>query len=1117
MIPGLSGNLLSHDALQQALGENPGMLVIPTQSDVDQKRLRAWHLPLRTELGPASAVRTIFDRLAVPLFEALGYRVLPSGGSNEMLRAVLEANGTPAAGLVVTGWGRDAATAWRDAVRQGIALDARWCLCVTGPAVRVVDSRRTYSRRFVEFSLEEALDDGRAFRVFWSVLWAGRMCPTHENQQPLLDHLVALSESHRTEVRNALQTGVEDALVNLLRAFASATTRGLRRRALSERPARLRADTFDEALIVIYRILFLLFAEARGLVPRWHPVFRDSYTIEALRDSVELLPRPRGLWETLQAIARLAHRGCEIGALRVPPFNGRLFSPGRSPLADSLPLDDAVVRRAVLALTTRPVRGGRVRVSYGDLGVEQLGGIYERLLDLQPAPAVGCQAPSLVRSETRKTSGSFYTPRSLTEFVVRRTLAPLVENASPEEILRIRVLDPAMGSGAFLVAACRYLASAYEAALLREGAFTTGDITGPERIEFRRAVAQRCLFGVDVNPMAVQLGRLSLWLATMSADRPLTFLDHRLRTGNSLVGAALSDLLRQPSGSGRSGKLAALSLFDEDHMSGALGGAVSVRSHIAQQPDDTLASVRAKEHALAALERESSELIRWKAVADLWCAGWFRSPERRHQAAAAFGSLADALLGRCFTLPSTVSEPLLAEARAIAAERSFFHWTLEYPEIFFGVDGHPLEVPGFDAVLGNPPWEMLRGDRGSTEARSDRRGDASRLSAFARTSGVYRFQGGGHTNLYQLFLDRAISLLRAGGRLGLVLPSGFGVDQGSAALRRALFDRTRIDGIVSIENREGTFPIHRGLKFLIVTATNGGRTETLTCRFGLQSPAALDGMPDRELGPGSVSIPRTLVERVSGESMVVPELRHPRDVEIVGDLSFRWPALGSESGWGVRFGRELNATDDRPHFFEACQEERRRALPVIEGKHLSPFAVDLTHARWRIRPAAAARLLDGPQTFHRARLAYRDVASSTNRLSLIAAIMPAGVVTTHTILCLKAAMDEEGQNYLCGIFNSFVANYLVRPRITTHVGAAIIDRLPVPGPGHRSRLQRELADAAVSLAEAPRTDTAARLQALAARIYEITEAQFRHILDTFPLVPDGERRAALQAFCDIVT
>src|SRR6185436_6824706 len=161
--------------------------------------------------------------------------------------------------------------------------------------------------------------------------------------------------------------------------------------------------------------------------------------------------QPAGVWETLQAIARLAHRGCRAGTLRVPPFNGRLFSPAHAPLADCLPLDDGAVRQALLALTTRPSPTGRVPIAYADLGVEQLGGVYERILDFEPAAPDGdIRRLTLVRAERRKTSGSYYTPRTLTELLVRRTLTPLVKDASPDDILSLRVLDPAMGSGAFL-------------------------------------------------------------------------------------------------------------------------------------------------------------------------------------------------------------------------------------------------------------------------------------------------------------------------------------------------------------------------------------------------------------------------------------------------------------------------------------------------------------------------------------------------------------------------------------------------------------------------------------------------------------------------------------------
>jgi N-6 DNA Methylase/Eco57I restriction-modification methylase len=1120
MIAGVRGSLLSEDALARVIPDALRGLLGEAGRENVRRRLKAWYTAVRGQLGPAVASRTVFDRVAAPLLAELGYRVLPTGATPLALRALLEARHKPAATLLVTAWGQDPSTAWRDSVRQGIGHGVRWSFCVNGPTLRIVDSFRTYSRQFLEFDVDTAVDTEETFGVFWGLLRADAMVGSPSaasGERPLLDRAIAISDNHRAQVRTSLQHGVHDALVHLTRAFSKVRMRPSRRR-----EPRTPNPEFDEALIVIYRILFLLFAEARGLVPRWHPVYRDGYTIESLRASVELLPRPRGLWETLQAIARLAHRGCTIGELRVPPFNGRLFSPADAPLSDRVPLDDGVVRQALLALTTRPARSGRERIAYGDLGVEQLGGVYERLLDFDPSsfstPGTLDTTRTLgtpraqVPGTNRKSTGAFYTPRALTEFLVRRTLAPLVHELPAAEILNVRVLDPAMGSGAFLVAACRYLASAYELALVREGGIGPGDITDRDRAEFRRTIAQRCLYGVDINPMAVRLGRLSLWLATLSAERPLTFLDHRLREGNSLVGAAPADLARQPPGGTRRNRTTALPLFNDLEHEQALRNAICVRSAIALEPGDTLAQVRAKERALAQLWRERSQ-TQWKDVCDLWCASWFWNRERARPRVP-FGSLVDASFGRS-ALPDRITAPLVADARASAARERFFHWPFEFPEIFYESDGRSRPSPGFDAVFGNPPWEMLRGDRGDAPSRRLAHQAASQLTDFARSSGIYVLQGDGHTNMYQLFLERSLSLVRRGGRLGLILPSGLATDHGAARLRRALLDRMAVDSFISLENRDAVFPIHRSLKFLLLSGTSGGSTVALPCRFGLRTPEALDRLADLGSDDDSVALPRTLVERFAGHDLAIPDVRSPSDVELLSQIVFEIPALGDAAGWNVRFGRELNATENRRDFIAAPAPET--LLPVIEGKQLTPFAVDLSSSRFRIAARVAARLLDRAQTFGRDRLAYRDVASATNRLTLIAAIVPAGTVTTHTLFCLKDPLDDAAQLFLCGMFNSFVANYLVRLRVSTHVTSGIIDRLPVPTPPRDSSAFTEL----TTIGAALRTDPSNRgqqamLQARAAHLYGLDRRQFQRVLDTFPLVPRADRDAAMALFCDIV-
>ncbi|HXH07798.1 MAG TPA: N-6 DNA methylase, partial [Vicinamibacterales bacterium] len=788
----------------------------------------------------------------------------------------------------------------------------------------------------------------------------------------------------------------------------------------------------------------------------------------------------------------------------VTPFDGRLFAPRHAPLAASVRIDDRVAASIVGALA-RSDTGAPL--SYADLGVEQLGAVYEQVLDFDPA--VEPRGPGvqviLRRGVRRKSSGSFYTPRSITDYLVRRALHPLVERAMPEDVLALRVLDPAMGSGAFLVSACRYLARAYEEALVRSGAAGGGDFSETDRAGFRRLVAQRCLFGVDLNPTAVQLARLSLWLATLSGDRPLTFLDHALRVGNSLVGASPGDAGRRPFDSRRRRSRAGTPLFGPDEEEAGLRPALGVRLALASQPDDTPASVEHKERALAELASDAGPLAGMRAAADLWCAFWFWGEGGPGPAEA--GALVDHAAGRPTTLPPARAASMMARGRAVAARERFFHWPLEFPEVFYQAGGLPRPNPGFDAVIGNPPWKMLRGDTGTPEDRRRAREASTRLGRFARQSGLYRLHDGGQGNLYQLFLERSLMLLRTGGRFGLLLPSGLAVDLGSAALRRYLLDRCALDALVSLDNRDGIFPIHRSLRFLLLTGTKGPQTTRLACRMGERSPAALDAIPDAGAPETAfpVSLTPALVRRIGGTDLVIPHLDSPFTAALVEKLA-AFPALGSPSGWHARFGRELNATDDRDALSGGTD-----GLPVVEGKHLAPFSIDLGRCRLRIAEAEAKRRL--PRAgFRRERLAYRDVTSSANRWPLIAVVLPAGVVTTHTVYCLRTPLPLEAQHFLCGVLNSFVVNYLVRLEVGTHVTTALVERLPVPRPDGDDPLFRAVASAARRLAVDPGdADAAGRLQGAAAALYRLTDDEWAGVLAGFPhasaAVREGSRRA----------
>jgi Eco57I restriction-modification methylase len=1095
MLPGLSGHLVSSAFLEAEIEP------VADRVSLDSERSRLARLREACGgLGPASSPRAILETAATPLMALLGF-----DGPADLESADAAIVQTIRAGLlpvvlIVVPWATPYDPLWRLAVTHAGRRGAAWCFVFDGLRLRIVDGVRLYARRHLEFDLDLAADQPTAFAAFRRVCHAS--CAAAPAADPRsLQALVAASDRHAAGVCRSLRDGVLIASAEILRAMACRRQRAADGRALDA--------AFEQALTIVYRILFLLFAEARALVPLWHPVYRESYSVESMRDAGERSARTAGLWDALRAIARLVHTGCRAGDLRVTAFNGRLFAPARTPLAERRDLDDEAARRAVVALSTRPSAdgAGRERIAYRDLGVEQLGAVYETLLDYEPVVEQG-RVDLRTGSGLRKATGTFYTPQPIADYLVRRTLGPLVRNRSADEILQLRVVDPAMGSGAFLVAACRYLATAYEAASVRDGGCHASDIDEPQRAAIRRSIAERCLYGVDLNPMAVQLARLSLWLATLAADRPLSFLDHRLQTGDSLLGTWIAHLRTASSADRSARRREPLPLFEDDEAVPALRDALPIRFSLESTPNDTVDQVRLKERALASLTSPDGALARWKLVAHAWCAPWFGGADA--VPAAAFGALSDAALTGRGALPPGTSRRLLDMAAALGDSRRLFHWELEFPEAFFEAGGRRRVRPGFDAVLGNPPWEMIRADTGETDVRARARSSLAPELRFTRDAGVYLAQSGGHGNRYQLFVERALALTRAGGRFGLVLPAGLATDHGSAALRRLLLSRSDVDAIVGMDNHRGVFPIHRSVRFLLVTATSGSSTQRIACRLGLDDPATLESLEDETgaLRGCPVDLSPELLERLSGPALTIPYLRAPTDLRIAERAATLFRPLGADDGWAARFGRELNATDDR----DALRADRGGLL-VVGGRHLEPFRVVLDGVERSIRAADARRLLRSDR-HDRPRLAYRDVAGATNRVTLIAALLPRGVVSTHTVFCLRTPLPLDAQYFLCGLFNSLVVNYLVRMRVTTHVTTAAVERLPIPAQDAAPAAFTEIAALARALERRPDTHGYARLNARVARLYQLRADEFRHLLDTFPLVATDDRRLALKLFAD---
>ncbi|MBK6710021.1 MAG: Eco57I restriction-modification methylase domain-containing protein [Chloroflexi bacterium] len=466
--------------------------------------------------------------------------------------------------------------------------------------------------------------------------------------------------------------------------------------------------------------------------------------------------------------------------LSVPRYNGGLFDAAQHPFLEQHFVGDRFLARAIDYLAYRRILqdGGKPAyqaVDYRTLDVRQLGSIYEGMLEYKVAIAdeemvtisksgVETWVPISQKGKAktfadrrqpgdlyltndkgeRKATGSYYTPDYIVEYIVENTLGPLVEQARERvkaqtrqtgslndaerqrqsaerfiaEILRLNVLDPAMGSGHFLVEATHYLARALatddyvQASPAQTGPYSQNSpIAAPtaesDLLYWKRRVVEACIYGVDKNPMAVELAKLSLWLKTAAADKPLSFLDHHLRHGDSLIGAWLDDLSRPPRPQGFPKPLASPPdaqhpLFDESAFTRDINRAVADVMTIERLPSDDIETVHAKEIAWQNIQQ--THVARWQTLADLWVSAYFgndMTPE-------AYRALADRLQGRENLLTDAQTAQFLAHPaanRQTNPDLDYFHWELAFPEVFFDEYGRSRHAAaGFDAVIGNPPY-----------------------------------------------------------------------------------------------------------------------------------------------------------------------------------------------------------------------------------------------------------------------------------------------------------------------------------------------------------------------------------------------------------------------------
>ena len=731
-------------------------------------------------------------------------------------------------------------------------------------------------------------------------------------------------------------------------------------------------DIQESSLTLLYRLLFLMYAEDRRLLPTEHPAY-SGISLRNLRQDIldrlgaspAFIPGVVTYWPRLQALFQRIDVGEPHAAL--PPYNGGLFSSERPELLTRASLSDESIAHIINNLGAAAVNGsdGQVLVNFRDLSVTQLGTLYESLLEYRPVIRNG-QVDTQLQPHARKDSGSYYTPPELVNLIVEQTLGPLIREReerfrqlaqslasdtrtletrrgelmaadTAEACLELKALDPAMGSGHFLVAALDYLTAEvdrligdaaemvdwlpadnlYVSPLQRRIESLRSEIEGyanaqgwqvnrehlTDRAIIRRIALKRCIYGVDLNPMAVELAKMSLWLHSFTAGAPLSFLDHHLHCGDSLVGAWLEQ-------TGEDIRTASQGTFATHIFAGMTAAVASIRQ-IEQINDADIAEVKESSSLFNATLETVQPFrrmlnffvgLRWLASGSGDRPLALRRPSqlRRHlgndrAAGVEWWVLQnyEAQLNLLQSGPDVISDAdrqadnfdssgfshfsdLWHETQQLAWHRRVLHWELDFPGVF---DNWTPRRGGFDAVIGNPPWERVKlqevewfqpetrrpgiatatpaARRRSMIAQLENEGDplhqdysealqlADTMLQYGRASGDYPMLGGGDSNLYRLFVERATGLVNPGGIVGLLTPSGIYADSSAASFFGWMTSAKRLLALYDFENRRGPeqprfFPdVESRFKFCVMTL--GGETRTsdeVPSGFLLHNPPA---------------------------------------------------------------------------------------------------------------------------------------------------------------------------------------------------------------------------------------------------------------------------------------
>ncbi|QIG46067.1 N-6 DNA methylase [Nocardioides anomalus] len=912
--------------------------------------------------------------------------------------------------------------------------DYLWAVLSNGRLVRLLrDSTTLTGFAYVEFDLE-AMFDGDLYAEFTLLylLCHQSRVEVPEGEPPTscwLERWRTTAVSQGVRALNLLRAGVETALETLGTGFLQHPANIQLREQVAGGDVRL-VDVHGALLRTVYRLLFWSVAEERGALlaetvgSEERHRYDNYFSSRRLR---ELALTRHGsnhddLWQGVEFV--LTALGSREGEPRLGlPGLGGLFTVTEADVLDGCRLPNTAVLSAMRSLSVVQPKGQpRRRVDFAQLGAEELGSIYESLLELVPRYDRISHAFSLevLAGNDRKTSGSYYTPTELVELVLDTALDPVLDDVekrtnTPEEraaaLLDLKVCDPAVGSAHFLVAAARRIA-------MRLATARTGELD-PTPTHFSDAlhdVVARCLYGVDVNPMAADLAKVSLWLTAMTPGRPLSFLDHHIKVGNALLGTTPA-LLKEGipntafavlTGDDKDTVAAWKKANNEDRKhrgqadlfgdAGIVLDTTATRRVVAEVANrlartetvDDIAWAAQRYHAL----RDDPDTIRNQLVADAWCAA-FLGPKGPDDV-----PTLDRVLQQ--TADGTASEEVLDAVRAVVQRHRLFHWHLEFPEVFRTTKDGLIEgaygwVGGFDAVLGNPPWERVKlqeqeffatrapeiANAKNAAARkkliaalagSDRQDLFDEFQAtkrkseaeshFLRASGRYPLTGVGDVNTYQVFAEHFRSTLGPNGRMGIITPTGLATDATTAPFFADTLKASRLAAFYDFENEAKIFAgVHNQFRFAISVMTGGDRVVDVRMAFYTRY---VTDVPSRRFELLSDEV--LLLNPNTG---TLPVFRSRRDADITLACYRRHPVLirdGGANPWGLILGRMLHMADDAglfraasdfhpPDSFDGWSWESNgnRWLPLYEAKMVSHY----DHRYTTYEGASAAQLNKG--------------------------------------------------------------------------------------------------------------------------------------------------------------